>query len=410
MAETINLKKGQQLTEKAAFLETALALAKVFIGLASGSMALISDAIHSGADLLTIFTSWLGLKIAQKKPDQKFPYGYYKAENIGSLIISVVILWAAKTMFVNGYSRLFSFSTVNLPVLALLISLADAIILFFFGRHEIKIGRQINSQSLIALGSENRTHLFSSLAVFLGTLAAFYRIPYLEGVVILIISFLIFQIGFSSAKQALFSLMDVSPGQDIENKVKKIIKTIAGIEDFFDLRLRQAGPFVYGQVKIAVRKSINVDQAHFLADQIETIIKDKIPTISSFSIHIEPFKTDFSHLIIPVTQKQGLSSSIAKTFARAPYFLFVNLKAKKIKGYYFLKNPYQKQSTKAGLSVAKFVIKQKSGVLLTQKIGEIAYNALHNNLVDVYKIKDQTAQKVIDSFSNRKLTLIQTPN
>jgi len=103
---------------------------------------------------------------------------------------------------------------------------------------------------------------------------------------------------------------------------------VAGVEDFSDLRLRQSGPFVYGQVKIAVRKSINVDQAHFLADQIETIIKDKIPTISSFSIHIEPLKTDFSHLTIPVTQKQGLSSSTAKTFARAPYFLFVNLKLK----------------------------------------------------------------------------------
>ena len=84
MPPTINLKKGQKLTEKAAFLETALALSKVFIGLASGSMALISDSIHSISDLLTIFTSWLGLKIAQKKPDQKFPYGYYKAESIGT--------------------------------------------------------------------------------------------------------------------------------------------------------------------------------------------------------------------------------------------------------------------------------------------------------------------------------------
>jgi len=74
------------------------------------------------------------------------------------------------------------------------------------------------------MGLENRTHIFSSLAVFIGTLAAYYHIPYLEGIVILIISLLILQIGFSSAKQALLSLMDVSPGQEVEAKVKKIIK------------------------------------------------------------------------------------------------------------------------------------------------------------------------------------------
>jgi len=411
MTLSIDLKKGQKLTEKAAFLETGLALLKVFIGLASGSMALISDSIHSISDLFTIFTSWLGLKIAQRKPDKKFPYGYYKAENIGTLIISVIIFWAAKTMFVEGCSRLFSFSTVKIPLLALSVSLSDAVILFFFGRYEVKIGRQINSQSLIAMGSENRTHLFSSMAVFLGTLSAFYHIPYLEGIVILIISFLIFQIGFSSAKQALLSLMDVSPGQDIENKVKKIIKAVAGVEDFFDLRLRKSGPFVYGQVKIAVRKSININQAHYLADQIETKIKIELPTIASFSIHVEPFNTDFYHLVIPVAKKQALASPVAKIFARAPYFLFVNLKAKKIKGFYFLKNPYQNQSSKAGLSVAKLIINQKSGILLTRQIGEIAHHSLQHYLIDIYQLqpKVRTVQSAIKLFSNHKLFLLENP-
>jgi len=132
MAIENKLKKGQKLTEKAAILETTLVGAKAIIGLSSGSMALISDAIHSGADLLTIFTSWLGLKIAQRKPDKNFPYGYYKAENLGTLIISFFIFLAAGKMFVEGYARLFSFSSVKLPILALAVSLIDAIILFFF--------------------------------------------------------------------------------------------------------------------------------------------------------------------------------------------------------------------------------------------------------------------------------------
>lgn len=409
MATGNKLKKGQKLAEKAAILETILAGAKTIVGLTSGSMALISDAIHSGSDLLTIFTSWLGLKIAQKKPDKNFPYGYYKAENLGTLLISFFIFLAAGKMLTEGYSRLFSFSSVKLPFLALTISLIDAIILFFFGKYEVKIGRQINSQSLIAMGSENKTHLFSSTAVFIGTLAAYYHIPHLEGIVIIIISFLILQIGFSSAKQALFSLMDVSPGKEIEDKVARLIKNTLGVEDFLDLRLRKTGPFVYGQVKIAVRKSIDVSRSHQIADEIEENIKKKIPIISSFNVHVEPFQSDFSHLIIPVNQKTDLSAKLAPRFARAPYFLFVNLKANKTKGYYFLANPYKKQSSKAGLSAAKLVMKQKSGILLTPQIGEIAFYSLHTYLVDIYQSQGQTARQAINYFIKNKLSLLKTP-
>jgi len=232
------------------------------------------------------------------------------------------------------------------------------------------------------MGSENRTHLFSSSAVFIGTLAAYYHIP---------------------------SLMDVSPGKEIENKVDNIIKTTPGVEDFFELRLRKTGPFVYGQVKIAVRKSINVNQSHQIADEIEKSIKKKIPVISSFDTHVEPFQTDFRHLVIPVNQKTDLSSKLAPRFARAPYFLFANLQAKKIKGFYFLTNPCKKQTTKAGLSVAKLIIKQKSGVLITPRVGEIAFHTLHNYLVDIYQSQDQTARQAINSFIKNRLSLLKTP-
>ncbi len=162
MATENKLKKGQRLTEKAAILETGLAGAKAIVGLSSGSMALISDAIHSGSDLLTIFTSWLGLKIAQKKPDKNFPYGYYKAENLGTLLISFFIFLAAGKMLVEGYSHLFTFSAVKLPFLALAVSLTDAIILFFFGRYEVKNRppNQFTKFNCYGIGEQNSSFFF----------------------------------------------------------------------------------------------------------------------------------------------------------------------------------------------------------------------------------------------------------
>ena len=401
--EIEKLGKGQKTAGTAIWLEGALVIAKIIIGLFSGSIVLISDAIHSASDILSIITSWLGFKISQKKADKRFAYGYYKAENLGTLIISFLILYAFWQMITHGYTRLFSFSQIKIPLLAMSISLLDALVLFFFGNYEIKIGKQINAQSLTAMGKENKTHIFSSTAVFIGILAAYYQIPYIEGLITIIISFLILKIGLTALKDSVFSLMDVSPGREIENKVIKAIESIPGIEDFFDLRLRKSGPFILGEIKVGIRKFIDVEKAHEMADKVEKEIKKRVPQIESFMVHIEPFKSDWHHLVFPASEKQGLNSKISDKFSRASYFLFVNLKKDKIKGFYFLKNPYKKKKAKTGLAVAKLINKQKADVLITKQIGEIAFYALKENLFDIYQTGDKTVNQAIKSFLKNKL-------
>jgi cation diffusion facilitator family transporter len=401
------LRRGQILAQKAIFLESGLAAAKVVIGLLSGSLVLISDAIHSVSDLISIITSWLGLKIAQKKANERFPYGFYKAENLGALIISFLILYAAFGMFTQAWIKMGSFSSVKVPLLALGISLLDALVLFFFGRYEIKIGKQVNAQSLIAMGEENKTHLFSSMAVFIGILAAYFKIPYFEGIIAMVISFLILKIGLTTARDSISALMDVSPGHQVEKRVAKVIETVPGIEGFSNLRLRKAGPFVFGEVKLEVRKFVNVQRAHEIADRAEGLIKKKVSQIDSFTIHIEPFKSDFRHLVLPVKAKDGLNSLLSDYFGRAAYFMFVNLKGQKIKGHYFLKNPYKDKSIRAGLFVTKLIAKQKSEILITNEIGEISFHALRDNLTDVYQAKGKTASQMIRKFIKGELDQLE---
>jgi len=401
--EIESLKKGQRVAGIAIWLEGSLVVAKTIIGLLSGSLTLVSDAIHSGSDILSIITSWFGLKISQKKADKRFPYGYYKAENLGTLIISFLIIYAFGQMVTQGYARLSSFSQIKVPLLALAVSLVDALVLFFFGNYEIKIGKQVNTQSIIAMGEENRTHLFSSMAVFIGTLAAYYHIPYVEGLITIVISFLILRIGLSAAKNSIFALMDVSPGRKIEQKVTKAIALVPGIEDFSDLRLRKSGPFILGEIKIGIRKFVDVKKAHELADKVEEGVKRKVPQIESFIVHVEPFKSDWQHLVLPVISQNGLDSKISDKFARSPYFLFINLKKDIVKGFYFLKNPFQEKKAKTGLAVAKLINKQKGDVLITKQIGEIAFSALKENLFDFYQTKEKTVKKTLENFSKAKL-------
>ncbi len=407
--EKNNLKKGQRLTEVAAGLETVLAGSKVIIGLISGSVVLISDAVHSVSDLFTIFASWLGLKLAQKEPDEKFPYGYYKAENLTTVIISGLIFYAFGQMVVRGLSRLTSLSAIQVPYLAMGISLLDAVILFFFGRYEVKIGQEINSQSLISLGKENRTHILTSSAVFFGTLATVNNIPYVEGIITLVISGLILKIGIEAAKEGVLGLMDVSPGENLHQEVITAVEEIPGVEEAFDLKLRQSGPFVFGQVKVGIKKEVEVDRAHKIADQIEAKVKNNFRDIDSFFVHIEPHTDEYSHLAFPIDNDKGLQSKVAKEFGRADNYLFVNIKKDKIIGEYAVKNPYREKEVRAGLAVVKLINAQRANIVITKEIGEISFHTLRDYLIDVYLTDEKTVKEAVDLYIDEKLKKTSQP-
>lgn len=404
------LKRSQKVAEKAIWLEGGLVALKIAAASLSGSLALISDAIHSASDILTIVTSWIGLKIAQKEPDEKFPYGYYKAENLGSLVISAIIIYAGWKMFSQGWANLTTPSDVSLPLLAMGVSLIDAIVLFFFGNYEVKIGQETGAQSLVAMGKENRTHLYSSLSVLVGTLSAYLDIPYVEGVITIGISGLIFQIGVESLKNSAFALMDVSPEDKVKSKVKATLDNIAGIEEYFDLRLRRSGPSIFGEVKVGIRRDVDINRSREIADRVEAAVKQEAPAVDSLTVQVEPFKSDYQHLVMPAADKKELSSSLADQFARAPYFLFVNLKAGEVKGHYFLENPYQDKPKRAGLAVVKMLAEQKSDTVIVPEIGEIAFYALREHLFDIYQAEASVkAKKIIELFEKDKLTKLNQP-
>jgi len=111
MTKEKGLKRGERVAKQAAFLVVNLAVAKVIIGVLSGSIVLISDAVHSVSDLVAVFTSWFGLKISQRKPDERFPYGYYKMENLATVVVSILILFAFWEIFTEGVAILSTFSS-----------------------------------------------------------------------------------------------------------------------------------------------------------------------------------------------------------------------------------------------------------------------------------------------------------
>ena len=175
----INLKKGQRVALYATFITLILALSKFSVGMITGSTALIADAVHSGADAMVIFAAWLGLFLASKKANQKFPYGLYKTETFAAFIVSGFIIFAGINLFVEGFKKLYSVPEIQVPFLAMGTASISAVVSFILYRWEKRIGKEINSQSLIANSDESRMDVFSSFLVFFAVLGSYLKIQYM---------------------------------------------------------------------------------------------------------------------------------------------------------------------------------------------------------------------------------------
>ncbi len=403
------LKKGQQAAWRITLIVAAVSVLKITAGLITGSLVLLSDGFHSATDLLSTLTSFLGLKIAGKKKSRQFAYGFYKAEDLATLIVGLFIFWVALSFFKEGYSKLFEVSRLDLPIIAFVIALVAIGVDFFSYRYLKVVADQTKARSLLANALDKRNDIFSSSLVFVSVVLSFWQIPYVEGLVTIVIAVLLLKVAFEAARDGLLSLLDVAPEEELQIAISQEVLKVDGVEDCLDLKLRRSGPFLIGSLTVGVRKQINVNQSHDLAEKIEDRLKTKFPQLESVVVHVEPHKSDFLHLCLPVETKNGLDSKLAASFGRSRYFLFVNLKAGQVKGFYFLDNPFAKDKLKAGLKAAKLLTEQKSEAVITPNIGEIAFLALRQNLFDLFESRATTAQKALSAFLNQELKPLQKP-
>jgi len=403
MAAIENLRSGEKATIVSALVSTLLLIIKAIAGMLSGSVALITSALDSFSDLVGMLASWFGFKISQRKPDERFPYGYYKAESIATLFVSFFILYAAYRLLLEGYARLFIPPAITMPFVGLTVAFVSILISGGLSRYLLRTGKRINSELLIANSKERMADVAATTAVFAAVAMSYLNVPYVEGIVTIIISLLILKVGIFSLRDAVFALMDVSPSRKHEKKARNIIKDVKDVEEFENLRLRKSGPFVFGEVTIKIKESANVERAHGIADEIEGSIKKHLGGVVSFSVHVEPYKSQKQRVAIPVKKDRGLDSAVMENFGRAEYFLFVDIDQKNVKKFYSKKNPGSKKAVKAGLSAVHFIIREHTDALVAKQIGEIAFHTLRDHLVDIYKTEGKTAKDVVDKFVENKL-------
>ena len=272
------------------FSNIVLAGFKAFIGLISNSIAIISDAVNNLSDALSSIITIIGTKLAGKAPDRKHPYGHGRIEYITSLIVSAIVLYAGITALTESIKKIIHPETPNYTWVTLTILIAGIIVKFILGIYVKKKGKEVNSDSLVASGTDAFNDALLSISVLASAIIYMIFNIGLEAYVGVILSIYIIKTGIELIKESVDSMLGSRIESDLARKIKKEIVKEEKVQGAYDLVLNDYGPDKYlGSVHIEVPDTLTVSELDKISRRISKNIMEKygviLHTIGVYSIN-----------------------------------------------------------------------------------------------------------------------------
>lgn len=405
-----NLLLGANASKNSTLTLVFLAVLKGIVGFYSGSSALIADAVHTSLDIFTSFAVWVGLKLSMKSNAEKFPYGYYKADNLISLFVSVIVLFSGVELVREALLNITGPVELKLQGIALGTALFSVVTMYALSQYKSRVGRQIDSQALIADAIHSYTDVFSSLIVVITIAGSMLGIKWLDSAGVLVISLLIFKLGIDIARDSILTLMDAWLDKESIAKIKTNMSSIQGVKKVEEIRLRKSGLVVFGEIEIEIEGDANIKRVEMLSEEIEKIVKNEVKNLEHLVINAKTGKLSVMKIAVPVLMQEGLHSKVSRHFGRAPYFIFIELENDKIKSWDISENPTSGLEKKRGLKTAEFLKNRSVNVLVVDGIGEAPFHTLRDSFVKLLQMPKEVedVEKVVEKVSELNTLTVPT--
>ncbi|HNZ43815.1 MAG TPA: cation diffusion facilitator family transporter [Bacteroidales bacterium] len=272
---------------------SVLIVLKVTIGIISGSVSIISEAIHSGMDLMAAIIAFFSVRISGMPPDKNHQYGHGKFENVSGVIEALLIFIAAGWIILEAVKKIVEPTVPESLGIGAIVMGISALINFIVSQRLYKVGRETDSVALEADGLHLRTDVFTSLGVAVGLVLIWLtNVAILDPIVAILVALLILRESFILLKKAYYPLLDTPlPSNEIDIIENIITSHLRPGMSFHMLRSRKAGALKYVDLHLEVPGSITVKESHDLCNLIENEIEHQFENIEVY-IHIEPSEND----------------------------------------------------------------------------------------------------------------------
>lgn len=309
-----------------------LTLFKLIVGLTTGSLGILSEAAHSGLDLVAAALTYFAVKIADKPADREHTYGHGKFENLSALFETLLLIVTCGWIIYEAVNRIF-FHEVHIEVNFWSFAVIVTAIIVDYSRSRIlfKAAKKYNSQALEADALHFSTDILSSGVVIVGLIGAGFGFHKADAFAALVVSGIVMWISFRLGKRTIDMLTDRIPDVGLVDKVREEVLKIDGVVNCRNIRIRQAGSKSFIDMVVDIKRTIPFEQAHQIMNVIEERIKKMIPNVD-IVIHAEPIETDDETVIDKIRMilvHSGMSAhNIEVQKVKDRYFVDLHLECK----------------------------------------------------------------------------------
>lgn len=292
-------RQNEEAREKrsAAFLSVGSALLlvslKTFLVIRTGSLGVLSEALHSGLDLIAALITFLSVRVSDEPADERHPYGHGKFENFSAFVETGLLLITALFIIYEGFDRLFFHSVHIRPSVTAIVVLLAALAIDVTRARALKhVAQKHRSEALEADALHFSTDVWSTMVVIAGIGLVWAGetwnlawLAYADALAGLAVAAVIIWVGSQLGKRTLDALLDVAP-EGLQPEIILAVTRMDGVLDVERVRVRRAGNRYFVDATVSVARTASLEQVHDLTDAIEKRIGEIVP--ADVIVHVEP--------------------------------------------------------------------------------------------------------------------------
>ena len=270
------------------YSNTILLFIKLVSGILMGSISVMSEALHSGIDLLAAFVANYSVIKAGQPADDDHRFGHGKFENVSGTVEALLILVAAIIILYESGKKLLSGGEVEFVGAGIAIMGISSVVNIIVSRKIMAVAKKAESIALEADAYHLTTDVYTSIGVFIGlVLIQLTGNPIFDPIMAILVALIIIKASYDLTKRSIAGLTDTRISDNEENIIRNIISQHSQHIEYHDLRTRMSGAERFVDLHLVIPKDTHISEAHEFCDHVEKDIREKIPNLS-ITIHVEP--------------------------------------------------------------------------------------------------------------------------
>ncbi len=284
----IACKQIKSVTYLAIAANILLFVVKLVVGVFTGSIALITDGIHSLSDMTTDLAVLVGVYIGSKEPDRRHPYGHGRAETFSSAFIALFLVFVGLAFVYYAAIDIAKGNVIRPNISVLVVAIISIIAKELLYSATKRAAVRSHSPALYANAWHHRSDALSSVAVFAGFVSLRLGFKYGDQIAAVVVGLMVILVGAKIIGDCLRELTESAVDAETIEQIQRIINSNSSIQHWHKLRTRTVGREIFLDVHILVDIGLNIAAAHEIAENLETSLHEQIVRPVNITVHVEP--------------------------------------------------------------------------------------------------------------------------